>query len=366
MSRWTALLFPISALCVAADAPPQFTPQGLVRGSAPAHLLVPGANRMSIYGENLGPLGGCAGSADPKRHEAPNPRQTEPHGYEVDDLIYPTALCGVQVLIGDRAAGLLYVSPQQINFKVPLDTPEADRADLRVVYRGQASAPLSIPVGFETTTIGLEQPAYVGSPVWLKASMPYPQHVGYPVRFGPADFGCYEVEARRADGTPLVRLSAADWARGGGIYIGPPCGSGLSGTRHPDALPIHLIFRFDEAGTYQVRFTYHAPGVSAPRLYQSEWTWIQILPPQPQQRAAWLAEIRAHPPTDPAQLLTDTLPNLLASPDDASLEILTGYLHDPNPAVQRYAKAGLAYWREDAVYNILNQILRWKGSPTPP
>lgn len=60
MGRWTALLF-LPAFCWGADAPPEFTPEGLVRGVTHVHILVPGANRMSIYGENLGPFGGCIG-----------------------------------------------------------------------------------------------------------------------------------------------------------------------------------------------------------------------------------------------------------------------------------------------------------------
>lgn len=252
-------------------------------------------------------------------------------------------------MIGDRPAGLLYVSSTQINFKVPLNTPEADRADLRVVYQGQSSAPLAIEAGFEKTTVALEQPAYAGSPVWLKVSLPYPQRVGYPMRFGPGDFGCNEVEARRAGGTPLVRLPAADRSRRGGVGTGPPCASFAPElSRHPDALPIHLLYRFDQPGIYEIRYTYRAGGPGAwSRVYESAWTPIEILPAQPQQRAAWLAELRAHPPSDPAQLLTDTLPSLLALPDDASLQILTGYLHDRDARVKHYAEDGLSYWRSN-------------------
>src|SRR5580658_3580337 len=80
----------------------------------------------------------------------------------VDPPVYPEQLCGTQVFIGDELAGLLYVSPGQINFQVPKDSPNDGTVDLRVVYNGQSSKPLTMKAGFEKMTIRLDQPAYTG------------------------------------------------------------------------------------------------------------------------------------------------------------------------------------------------------------
>ena len=83
---------------------PEFPAAGVVRGDRTVQILVPGAG-MSIYGHYLGPAVGCAGKADPKQLEIPNPRAARP-GF-VDLSIYPKELCDVQVLIGGEPAGLL-------------------------------------------------------------------------------------------------------------------------------------------------------------------------------------------------------------------------------------------------------------------
>ncbi|HEX4273801.1 MAG TPA: hypothetical protein VHZ74_00530 [Bryobacteraceae bacterium] len=132
------LAFLFSCLCLqalvwGADPPPQFTREGVV-GQARAWTLFPGAD-MSIYGRFLGPpAGGCAASASG---------------------LYAKNLCDTEVLIGDKPAELLFVSEQQINFKVPLDAPPSDAAELRVVNRGQSSMPRTMKIGPERTTVSV-------------------------------------------------------------------------------------------------------------------------------------------------------------------------------------------------------------------
>jgi len=160
----------LSAYAWSADPPPEFTAARVLRGSVSAQILVPGV-RMSIQGRHLGPSGtGCHGSADPQLRETLNPRRLDKRF--VDTLIFPTELCGVQVFIGDKAAGLITVSDGQIDFKIPQDSAESGSVDIRVVYMGQSSAPVNMAAGFEKTTISLEQPAYTGMPVWLNADLP--------------------------------------------------------------------------------------------------------------------------------------------------------------------------------------------------
>src|ERR1700719_3088960 len=74
---------------------PTFTADRVLpSGSARAVPLAPGM-LVSIYGSNLGPVGGCVGQADTRRREAPNPLR--PYQSFAETLIYPAELCGVQV-----------------------------------------------------------------------------------------------------------------------------------------------------------------------------------------------------------------------------------------------------------------------------
>jgi hypothetical protein len=62
-----------------------------------------------------------------------------------------------------------------------------------------------------------------------------------------------------------------------------------------------------------------------------------------------------------ADLLTDTLPSLLGLPDEASFEILAGYLYHPDPSVRWYAMYGLSYWPERTASEKLLHLLHTKG-----
>ena len=75
---------------------------------------------------------------------------------------------------------------------------------------------------------------------------------------------------------------------------------------------------------------------------------------------AWLS-LRERPPSDPAELLADTLPSVFGVPDDASFEILAGYLYHPDATVRRFAMDGLSYWPEELTSARLLGLLRTKG-----
>jgi hypothetical protein len=348
-----------------ADAPPEFTAAGVVRGARAAKILVPGVG-MSIYGQHLGPAGsGCSGAADPQRRETPNPRRPD-RRFE-DTSIYPTELCGVQVFIGDKAAGLLYVSEKLIHLKIPQDSPESGSVDIRVVYMGQSSPPVTLAAGFEKTTVSLEQPAYTDMPVWLKANLPLDSGtIQYPYVLGPAGFGCNEVEVRR-DGKLLAVQPGSNWMRYGMAFSGNICGSYSAAlpSKYIGRLPLHLLYRFDAPGTYEVRLTvWGSPAGFGPQgdfRARSEWTLIEVLPSKPKQRAEWLEALRARAPADAAEVLTDTLPSLLGAPDDASFDILAGYLYHPDLSVRRCAMNGLSYWPEDLASGRLLSLLGTKG-----
>ena len=221
-------------------------------GNQPVQL-VPGM-LVSIYGADLGPREGCIGQADTKKRETPSP--SRPDQAFVETLIYPKELCGVQVMFGETASGLLYVQEGQINFKVPQEAAMEGTAPLRVVYQGRSSATVEMHLGLELATLSLEQPAHVGGPVWVHVQAPpFPWYgdVQYPVGVHPADFGCHELAVRR-NGTmlPLIPMRAT-----GGIANGLMCGKISIGRelQHKNRLPLHLQYRFDKPGIYEVRYT---------------------------------------------------------------------------------------------------------------
>lgn len=344
--------------CVAlgADAP-EFSAAGVT-----APVLAPGA-MLSIYGENLGPFPGWAAKPDADLRETVNPRNPDPQFAYL--TVYPTHLCDTQVLIAGKPAGLLYVSPTQINFKVPQDSPETGMAELRVVS-GTLSASISMPAGFGETTVSLAEPAYVGMPVWLKVDLRFRLgHIAYPSATGPADFGCDEVEVRR-NGKLLPQLPGSNWGKYGGSHSGPVCGSisapGADGWK--DRLPLHLLYSFDTPGVYEVRYTmrnrFNRPPASQIRT-QSEWTPIEILPSRPGQRKDFLEAQAGRAVADPGEILRDFLPGILGYADDASFNLLIPYLYDANRSVRMFAMDALGYWPEDFAATRLLALLHERG-----
>jgi hypothetical protein len=307
---------------------------------------------ISIYGQDLGPERGCEGQADNRRTEKPNPRRARQSFAET--LIYPTELCGVQVFVGDKPAGLLYVQEKQVNFKVPQDVPLDGEAELKVIFQERSSSPVRVPFGLENPKLSVEGIARVGSPVWIKVDLPYGWgFVVYPVSYLPADFGCHGLEVRQ-NGIALSRITVAT-----APMIGPGngCGNDSSIPGHPvphqGRLPLHLQYRFEKPGVYEVRYTRRRIIYSPDVLLRSEWTPIEVLGAQTAPRRA--------APQDPAEILSDFLPSVLGFPDGASLSIVLEYVYHPNDTVRRYVAGGLAYWPEKDVESRLAELIRTKG-----
>ena len=286
--------------------------------------------------------------------------------------VYPRELCGVVVMIGDKTAGLLYVSDKQINFKAPQDSAESGTVELRVVYQGQSSAAVEIPAGFGMTTVSLDEPAYAGMPVWLKVQTRRRLGaISYPSPHGPAGFGCHQVEVRR-NGKLLPLLPGSNWMKYQADFSGlGPCGSYAfpAGNRKEGRLPLHLLYRFDVPGIYEVRYTMVSdfPGIAPPKVpVQSDWTPIEVLPSTANQRREFLDAMsrrttNLNQTTDAAEIVTDILPSILGFPDDASFDLVVRYLYHPFPAVRRYAIDGLSYWPEDSTSAKLLALLHTKG-----
>jgi hypothetical protein len=353
MRFWLGLL----PLAVALGQAPSFrADRVLPSGSAKQVPLAPGM-LVSIYGEHLGPDPSCTANADTRRTETPNPAR--PMQNFAERLIYPTELCGVQVSLAGLAAGLLYVSAQQINFKVPQDSPLTGEAELKVVYHERA-ATAKLRVGLETTSLSVEGEARVGAPIWIQIEAPFGwgSMVQYPVRIRPDDFGCNELEVRR-NGVPLPRIHLRPPA--GGIANGNPCGNiGIEGHAipHTGRLPLHLQYRIAEPGVYEVRYTRRRMdyGVQPSTvLLRSEWTPIRVLP-----RASSPPAPRPAP-EDPAELLSDYLPGVLGFSDRAGLDAVVACLYHANQTVRQFAAGALAYWPEDEANARVDRELSVRG-----
>jgi hypothetical protein len=334
------------------EAPHFAADRVLPSGGARPVTLAPGM-LISIYGDHLGPASSCIGNADTGWRETPSPAR--PRQSYVETLIYPTELCGVQVFLADRAAGLLYVSDSQINFKVPQESPVAGEAELEVVIGGQKHA-VKVPLGLETVALSLERPAHVGGPVWLRINSPYgwDAFVRYPIGIQPWDFGCQEIEVERK-GAPLPKIPIRPPAN---LSLnGLPCGAiGIPG--HPPVqtgrLPLHLQYRFDTADDYRVRYT-RREFLTNEIILQSEWTSIRVLPALPRPRAA------GPMPADPVEVISDYLPSLLGGTDRAAMHAVVRCLYHPEPIVRRYAAAALSYWPEEDLKRRLTEVYRSRG-----
>ncbi len=304
--------------------------------------LAPGVV-LSIFGSKLGPSIGCEGAHDPKG-------------------VYPQELCGAEVLVGGAPAGLLYVRADQINFQVPQETPTEGTTDLAVVYQGRSSKAVAMPLGIETEKLLLDGPARVGMPVWLRVKPPYNREsdVRYPFMIFPASFGCNEVEVRR-NGVLLPRIADMGSQAFGGITIGGfPCGSIAFSTEphFKGRLPLHLQYRFDQPGIYQVRRIERRPfSNNAPKI--DDWTEVEILPEDVAGRQRWRAVRKVNAPDNAADLVSDFLPGILGVPDDESLDLLIPYLYHPDRMVREYAMYGLTYW---PVQQAANAIRKWMSA----
>ena len=360
------VLLCLAALAAAAsaqvEAPPSFQARQVL-GSARQAPLAPGQIR-SVYGQNLGPAAGCIGEADPQRRESPNPLR--PKQTDLEMRIYPSVLCETQVFLAGIPAGLLYVQAGQINFKVPQEIPTHGTVEMRVAYRGRSSAPVALPVEIPTTTISLESPARVGMPVWLRVALPDDQDgnsIQYPLLIWPAAFGCNQVEVRR-DGTLLPRIAdLTSQAFNGIIFAGNLCGFvGLPSERRiKGRLPLHLQYRFDSRGYYEVRFSRRTDWNRGAVVASTDWTPIEVLPENAGERRRWLTDLRANPPTNAADLLSDFLPGILGIPDEQSLDILREYLYHSDSMVRRYAMYGLTYWPSQEAAESVWELVRAKG-----
>jgi hypothetical protein len=298
-------------------------------------MLAPGM-LVSIYGSNLGPLEGCRGYGDQHRVDI-LPPDNPFHLFE-RLAIYPTSLCNVQVTIGDVPAGLLWVQADQINFQVPKEVPFDAAADLRIIHAGVSSDPVPLRFGLERMTITQDEPAHAGGPVWVRVhtSADLERPIQFPFNTDPVWLPCDDIEVRR-NGVPLPRQTPRHQL--GRVIGGLMCGT-MGFPEKPSKsgrLPLHLFYRFDQPGSYEVRFT-RLQGDAKTIRDRTEWTPFEVGPPV----------VRRIPPAPASatEMLTDYLPSIMGYGDAAVLPLLVQALKFPDESVRQFARYGIADYYE--------------------
>jgi hypothetical protein len=125
---------------------------------------------------------------------------------------------------------------------------------------------------------------------------------------------------------------------------------------HLGRLPLHLQYRFETPGVYEVRYTLKRSQFgarAAETVYRSEWTRMEVQPAVPTRIGS--------PPQDPVEILSDYLPGLLVFPAEERLSVVLGYLYHPEEVVRRYAANALGYWPDDEIRRRLGELARTRG-----
>ncbi len=307
------VFFVVLAVCFGQNAEmPRFDREHVLANRSRRPSPLTRGQFVSIYGWNLGPKSWCG-----KERNQPEP--------------YPLELCGVRVLFGDRPAGLMYVGPlgnpnmraDQINLKVPDDAPKSGTVPIRVCVGSNCSEPVRVAFKAQDIVLRVKEPLYTKMPVWVGVEIPMNVGFEYPFDYCPWDFGGYEFEIRK-NGQLSATIST------------PQCQPSQLGrlfvAREPE-LPLHLIHKFDEPGTYEIRL--HGPilnsdGSKVVRMGYSEWTRVTISAAPEPMRAAWLADMRQRAGTVlQGQQDERLIVSLLAWPDTAALTTLEHLLPSP-------------------------------------
>jgi hypothetical protein len=324
----------LAALCCVAcagaqSARPYFRPERVIPSFGETPLMLAPGMVVSIYGNHLGPAEGCRGYGDQKR--------------------------GVQVRIGEAAAGLTWVQADQINFQVPAGVPFEGVADLRVIYNGSASDSVPLRFGLERMTITQDEPAHVDAPVWVRVHTAFDlqRRVQFPFQIDPLWMNCEDIEVRR-NGAPLPRLTPKNPL--GRVFAGNLCG--MIGLAEMPAkagrLPLHLFYRFDTPGEYEVRFT-RMEGDAKTIRDRTEWTAITVLPSATRKAVAR--------PQSATEMLSDYLPSLMGYGDATSLPLLVDALYDADEMVCQFAQYGLAdYYDRGPLLLALRAAIVRRGS----
>lgn len=308
-------LLQVAFMSVYAQIPvPSFTREGaLPIFGTRSQRLMPG-EVIAIRGTNLAAAHGCSSSQPPP-----------------DEMGRVTEWCGTVVSVAGIPAGLLEVRDNLIELKIPAGAPTSSEAPILVTVHGVSSQPVMVPFGRLKVLLSVAGPAYVHMPVWIKLERPYPYDVFYPYSLNPANFGGGRFEVRRNGALlrPIKRYEADEDYSSNGLANGTIAPPGSPRGR----LPLHLQYRFDLPGKYEIRFV----GTTLESGQISNM------------------------PSSPGLLVGDALPGLLALPDQLALHAIVPALYHADDLVRRYVAACLTMFDDEPLRKELTQLVRRNG-----
>jgi hypothetical protein len=206
-------------------------------------------------------------------------------------------------------------------------------------------------------SVTVDQPAYVGEPIWVHAEPTGKIH--YPFRTAIGDFGCNRLELMH-DGT----LIAPQQLEIRGDQNGALCGWVAPRNAPVDRLPLHIWFPSLRPGKYALRWVTQSPDLQMRMVdsVASDWTTFVVQVAHAGQRQAWLHGVLASVPSDPGTLTGDYIPNLVAAaPDVRALRAIAAQLYSENQVVALLAASALHFFPQDQVNVLIRQLAHEKG-----
>jgi hypothetical protein len=199
--------------------------------------------------------------------------------------------------------------------------------------------------------IHMDQPAYLGLPIWIHADLDHSLEVHYPYAPDLADFGPNRVELFH-DGKVVTSVDAHSWPGGSGFavdgWIAPP---GAPTNR----LPLHLKYDLKVPGVYSIRWTRlrhiadHGKMIEVVEA-QSNWITFELQKPTLQRRQGWLQSQIAKAPSDPGVFVGDYLPSLLAAaPSPRVLQIVMEQVCAKAQVASFVAMASLHFFSDQSI-----------------
>ncbi len=351
--RRVILLAAVALVGGAAQQAPQINIDGIVPNQSGVRPPLEPGMEVSLYGRRLGPAAGCTANAG--------------IAGEAKEI------CGTTVTVGGIPAALIYVQENQINLRVPFNVPVERMLPFAVTREGRTSPPVSAQVGLYVAAITPPPVAYVDMPIWVEVQLPDPlaHSLRYPVTIRPADFGGHRFEVRRngvllSPTSPRHPLPVAGSGPGGYGTVGSGSLLGLPHEpENPRRLPLHLLYRFDMPGPYELRYVgydYRYP-MEKHILVHSPWITVQVAPLPPGMRQTWLVSMQRSKPAGPVEWLSDYLPSLLAVPDSAVLPLLKDAVYHPDERVRQYALYSLSLFDDALLASWLPSTIQ-AGGPT--